>query len=55
MSKSKESVIILPYHSRDREARENKIYVLFFRTDVINSIHMKVNTGWLCEQTNIIS
>lgn len=47
--------MVLPYHSWDREACENKIDVLFFCTDVINSIHVKVNTGWLCEQTNIIS
>lgn len=39
---------VLPYRSKDREAGENKIDVLFFCTDVTHSIHMKVNTGWLC-------
>lgn len=46
---------VLSYRSCDGEASENKIDVLFFRTDVTNSIHMKINTGWLCEQTNVLS
>lgn len=51
--KGKERVEVLPYCSWDGEASENKIDVLFFRADVTNSIHMKVNAGWLCKQTNM--